>query len=183
MALLFLAPLVAAAMVFFLFPQAWPGGRLNHGKLIDPARPLPALALVDAAGQPAPAALQQKWSVVYLGDARCVEACAERLRLVRQVRLRLNEKGVRLQYVYVAPDVTSLAAARSLLAPEHPSLVLLADTGPTGRRASDFFHPSDRDALYLLDPLANWLMVYEGAVDPVGLLADIKTLLRFSHIG
>ena len=44
MALLFFAPL---GLAFFLYyGPAWhPGGRVNAGVLIEPARPLPALAL------------------------------------------------------------------------------------------------------------------------------------------
>jgi hypothetical protein len=183
LASLFLAPLVAAVFVFFFVPQWWPSRALNYGTLVDPARPLPPLALVDADRRPATARLQQKWTVVYLGGPECAAACAERLRLVRQVRLRLNEKGVRVQYAYVAPRIEALAAARDALFAEHPGMLLLADAGAPGGRAADFFQPTDPDALYLLDPLANWLMVYSGAVDPVGLLADLKKLLRYSHLG
>jgi hypothetical protein len=183
LAALFLAPIVAAVVVFFVFPESWPSGKLNHGRLIDPARPMPPRELVDASGQPAPVALREKWSVVYLGGERCDDPCAEQLRLVRQVRLRLSEKGVRVQYVYIAPDIAALGRAHAALAAEHPAMMFLADTGARGARAADFFEARDPDALYLLDPLANWLMVYEGPVNPKDLLDDLKKLLRFSHIG
>ena len=45
LALLFFAPL---GLAFYLYygPVGWrPAGRVNHGELIDPPRPLPALAL------------------------------------------------------------------------------------------------------------------------------------------
>lgn len=183
MVALFLAPLVTAAVVFFAFPQWWPSGRLNHGALIDPARPLPALDLVDADGKAQPLALREKWNYVYLAGQRCDEICDARLRMIRQVRLLMGDKGVRLRYVYLAPDAAALAQARQALSAEHPSMLWVADTGAAGHRAEDFFTPTDPRALYLVDPAGNWLMVYAGDADAKGVMDDIKKLLRYSHIG
>lgn len=182
--LLFFAPLIAAAVVWFLKPEWIPSGRLNYGTLISPSRPLAALVLFDATGTQQPAALKDgRWSLVYLGGARCDEACEQRLVLIRQVRLALNQNRSRVQRVYVAPDAAALEAARAQLHEAHPDLQFFRDAGAPGARATDFFQGGDPQALYLVDPLGNWLMFYTGEVEPKGLHKDIKKLLRFSQVG
>jgi cytochrome oxidase Cu insertion factor (SCO1/SenC/PrrC family) len=184
LAALFAAPLAGAALLYFVFPELIPGGRLNYGTLIEPARPLPALQLRDVAGVALPdSALKGKWSLVYLGGADCRDACQQRLLLTRQVRLALNKGRMRVQRVYLAPDGAAAAAAQAALAAEHPDLVFIADIAASGARAADFFTPADSNDLFLLDPLANWLMVYTGEVQAKGLHKDLKKLLRFSQIG
>lgn len=181
MAALFAAPLAGAALLYFAFPELIPGGRLNYGTLIEPARPLPAMHLLDVTGTVAPdSSLKGKWSLVYLGGVSCEEACRERLVLTRQVRLALNEKRVRVRRVYLAPDVAAAATAQAALATEHPDLKFFVDNGA---RAEVFFKTGDPQSLFLLDPLANWLMVYSGPVEHKGLYKDLKKLLRFSQVG
>jgi len=180
LAALFFAPVIGAITLFFYLPQYIPQGRVNYGTLVSPARPLPALGLADAQGAAAPAALQGKWTLLYLGGERCEEACAARLVLARQVRLALNEKRTRVQRAYLAPSVAAAAAAKAALAAEHPDLVLLAGDAAAAAR---FFQASDPHALYLIDPLGNWLMVYTGEVEHKGLHRDLKKLLRISQVG
>lgn len=179
LAALFFAPVVGAVLIFFYAPD-WFAGRVNYGTLVSPARSVPALGLVDGSGAAAPAALQGKWSLVYLAGPTCDEACSARLLLTRQVRLALNQNRGRVQRVYVAPDAAALAAARAQLAAEHPDLLVYARMGAG---AAAFFQPTDPHALYLIDPVGNWLMVYTGDVEARGLHRDLKKLLRVSKVG
>ena len=182
LAAMFAAPLLAAWLLFFVYPEWQPQGRLNYGTLIIPVRPLPPLHLADSAGAPV-TALKGKWSLVYLASANCDDQCRQRLLLIRQVRLALNADRERVQRVYLAPDAAALASARASFGPDHPDLVFLSDLGESGARAVDFFQPADAQAVYLFDPLGNWLMVYTGDVQPKGLYKDLKKLLRYSQIG
>ena len=179
LAVLFFAPVIGAIAIFFYAPE-WFSGRVNYGTLVSPARAVPDLVLTDTAGAPVPGALRDKWSLVYLGRAACDERCGARLVLTRQVRLALNQNRGRVQRVYLAPDSAAAAAAQAQLAPEHPDLVVLAASSAAAR---EFFQPSDPDALYLLDPLGNWLMTYAGEVEHKGLHRDLKKLLRVSRVG
>ncbi len=180
---LFFAPFIGAWIVYHFFPDLRPSGRTNYGELISPARPLPAFALKDGDGKPLPELLHDKWSLVYLGAAECDETCRTRLVLVRQVRLALGKNLSRLQRIYIAPDAAAQSAATTMLAGEHRGLKIMVDAGAEGQRAVDFFKPSDAQALYLVDPNGNWLMVYAGNVEPKGLLGDLKKLMRLSSIG
>jgi len=179
-AALFFAPVIAAVTIFFYLPQYIPEGRVNYGTLISPARAVPQLNLVDASGAATSTALLGKWSLVYLGGADCADSCRTRLVLARQVRLALAEKRARVQRVYLAGSPAAAAAAKAALAAEHPDLLFVA--GSSGE-VTRFFQPTDADALYLLDPLGNWLMVYSGTIEHKGLHRDLKKLLRISQVG
>lgn len=179
LAALFLAPVVAAVTTFFYAPELF-SGRVNYGTLVSPARPVPQLGLTDAAGAAAPTALLGKWTLVYLGGAECEAACRDRLLLARQVRTAQNQHRGRVQRVYLAPSAEALERARAALAAEHPDLAFYVAAGPA---AAQFFQPSDPQALYLLDPLGNWMMVYAGTIEPKGLHRDLKKLLRISQVG
>lgn len=178
-AALFFAPVVAAVLIFFYAPD-WFSGRDNHGTLVSPARAAPPLGLTDAEGMRAVNALKGKWSLVYLAGETCDGDCRDRLVLTRQVRLALNQNRGRVQRLYLAPTPAALAGARKELAEDHPDLVFLARSG---NAAGEFFEPQDPHAVYLLDPLGNWLMVYTGSVAARGLHRDLKKLLRVSQVG
>jgi hypothetical protein len=184
---IFLMPVLTAYAVYFLFPGLRPHATTNYGQLLPQARALPPLDLHDAAGKPAgPGLFKGKWSMVYIGGADCAEACRTEIHLSRQVRTALALNARRLQRLYIAPDPQALATATALFAPEHPDLLLLADAGVPGQRAADFFQPGAADALYLVDPLGNWFMLYppraDQAADFKGIGKDLKKLLNQSQV-
>jgi hypothetical protein len=184
LATLFGAPLLAAFVLYFYFPDARPEGATNYGQLIDPARPLPALHLIEADGQPADgAALQRKWTLLTRAAGDCDESCAAKLVMTRQTRLALNEKRERVQRVLLLQDPARLAELKVRLGAEHPDLRILADRDGAAAR----FFDDGESVAELIDPLGNWLMTYPvGRPDQddfKGLQKDIKRLLRLSHIG
>ncbi|MEK6806562.1 MAG: hypothetical protein AABY95_07930 [Pseudomonadota bacterium] len=170
LALLFFVPLLAAYTIFFYFPEWIPEGKTNYGTLVSPARP--ATGFADA--------LKGRWTYVYLADDGCTERCLEKLVQIRQIRLALNEKRQRVQRVLLVSRTDEALRLAEALKAEHPDLRVLADSDG---KAREFFAPADADALYLLDPLGNWLMTYPAAAESRGLFKDIKKLLRLSQIG
>src|SRR6202000_1123769 len=169
-ALMFFAPL---ALSFYLYyGRHWhPGGRVNAGELIEPARPLPAIALPWATGE-TPAGktetdaqfLKGKWTFLYVQHGRCDEECRKHLYDTRQVRLALDREMTRVQRVFIGDgdccDFPELKAA-------HPDLITV--------RAS----PADEPLLgllpgaagavnsyrvFLVDPLGNAMMFYAPGV-------------------
>lgn len=183
LAALFFAPLLLALLFYFVLPQLQPQGRTNYGQLVNPAQPAPDFRLVDAAGQPQDrAVLLGRWSYVYLAGPDCDTLCQQKLYQIRQIRALLNEKRQRVQRIYLAPDLAALQRAQQQLAPTHPDLRFYALSG-AGADPAAFFKAADPQALYLTDPLANWLMVYPADANSPGILKDIKKLLRLSQIG
>jgi hypothetical protein len=182
-ALMFFAPL---GLSFYLYyGKSWhPGGHVNAGELIAPARPLPSLALpLAGAGETNPQFLKGKWTFLYVQRGRCDDECSRHLYDTRQVRLALDREMNRVQRVFIGDsdccDFQELRAA-------HPDLILI--------RAS----PSDEPLLallptlsgavsvhpvYLIDPLGNAMMFYGPDAKSKGMLEDMKRLLRLSSIG
>src|SRR5215475_6898098 len=94
---LFLLPLLLAFYMYYA--TDWrPVKRVNHGTLISPVRPLPAVHLhlvsisdADGSTDPDPGKLLRKrWSMVYIGAGNCDEPCRQALYVMRQTRLSLN---------------------------------------------------------------------------------------------
>ena len=181
-AVLFLGPFIAAFVIYHWFPQWLPSGRTNYGEMINPPKPLAALSLVDADGKAFTSAeLHRHWNLLYLGGDACEAACRDRVHFGRQLWVALNEKRVKLQRYYVAPNAEALAAAQGALSVENPDMHWLADSG--GLR--EFFHPASSEAFFLVDPFGNWLMTYvptPGAdglqLDFKGMQKDLKKLLK-----
>jgi hypothetical protein len=198
-ALMFFAPL---ALSFYLYyGKFWhPGGRVNAGELIQPARPLPSLALplaADAmvspgagaaagatpAGETNPQFLKGKWTLLYIQHGRCDDECRKHLYDTRQVRLALDRDMPRVQRVFIGDgdccDLKELKAAHPDLiavrasAADDPLLALLPVREGT----------VNSHRIYLIDPLGNAMMFYASSVSSKGMLEDMKRLLRLSSIG
>jgi hypothetical protein len=183
LALLFFAPL---GLSFYLYyGKSWrPGGRVNAGELIAPARPLPSLALpLAGASETNPQFLKGKWTLLYVQHGRCDDECRRHLYDTRQVRLALDREMNRVQRVFIGDgdccDFEELKAA-------HPDLMVV--------RASPADEPllallpvrtgaENSHRVYLIDPLGNAMMFYAPDVKSKGMLEDMKRLLRLSSIG
>jgi len=171
LALLFLAPLVAAFWLYY--GSGWrPAGRTNHGELIEPARPLPAAAGATFTG---------RWSLVYVGDGACDADCRATLYMIRQTEASLGRLGARVQQVFL---VTGHCCDHEYLAHEHPALKIVDAGGAESAPLLAPFTPQRRErGIFIVDPLGNLMMRYDAALDPKGLREDLKRLLDLSHIG
>jgi hypothetical protein len=178
---LFLLPLAVAFWMYY--GTDWrPARTVNHGELITPVRSLPATGLPAVIPDSAPAQLfHRKWSLVYVGDGRCGDACRQALYVMRQTRLSLNSEMDRVDRVFLA---TSQCCAREFLAHEHPGLLVLDATGTSANSLLGVFPANEREqSLFVIDPLGNLMMRYDVRQNPKGLLQDLKKLLSLSHIG
>ncbi len=189
-ALLFFAP-VALSFYLYYAHGAWrPIGRVNAGELIDPPRPLPALALPLAlsgspAGSTSPTFLRHKWTFLIWADGTCDNRCRQTLYETRQVRLALDRDMDRVQRVFMAAGA---CCDRGFLEAQHPDLITVRVTAAAAPLAQHFpglEEPGNgtTDRVYLIDPLGNLMMAYPPGAKPKGMLEDLKRLLRLSHIG
>ena len=188
LAALFFVPLAVAFWLYY-GPANWrPAGGTNQGDLIDPAVPLPRVALRDAAGKQLPEdLLVGKWTILYVGDGACDERCRKALYLARQTRLAMNRDMGRIQRVFL---VTANCCDTGFLAAEHPDLriaVLGTDARSqellTALPAVGAASATSPSRLYLIDPLGNAMLSYSAAAPDKALLTDLRKLLRLSHIG
>jgi len=187
LAALFFVPLAIAFWMYY-GPTGWrPSGDASKGDLIDPARPLAALALTTAdGGQTPPDFLRGKWSLVYVGDGLCDDRCRKALYLTRQSRIALNKDMDRVQRVFL---VTGRCCDRGFLAQEHPDLIVArVDDDASATLLGPFptyggVPLADAGRIFIVDPLGNLLMSYAPTAPDKALLTDMKKLLRLSHIG
>jgi len=187
LAALFFVPLALAFWMYY-GPTGWrPSGDASKGDLIEPARPLAALALPTADGRPTDAQfLRGKWSMVYVGDGLCDARCRKALYLTRQSRIALNKDMDRVQRVFL---VTDRCCDRAFLAQEHPDLIVArVDDDASAALLAPFptyggVPLAAAGRIYLVDPLGNLLMSYAPTAPDKALLTDVKKLLRLSHIG
>lgn len=187
LAALFFAPL--AVSFYLYYGPAWrPGKHVNHGDLIDPARPLPQLALPlagSAASSKRTAVLANRWTLLYVGPGACSAACRTDLYNTRQVRLALNRDMDRVQRVFIA---TGACCDWPFLEAQHPDLATVRaapEAGPVLELLPSFngIAPGAADRIYLIDPLGNLMMSYAPDAKPKGMLTDLKRLLGLSHVG
>jgi cytochrome oxidase Cu insertion factor (SCO1/SenC/PrrC family) len=186
-ALMFFAPLGLSFYLYYV--QHWhPGGRVNAGELIQPARPLPDLALPLAAsastsGETNPTFLKGKWTLLYVQHGRCDDECRRHLYDTRQVRLALDREMNRVQRVFIGDsdccDQKELQAA-------HPDLLAIRQSPadePLLGLLPMVSGAVNSHRVYLIDPLGNLMMFYAPDGKPKGMLEDMKRLLRLSSIG
>lgn len=191
LALLFFAPL---GLAFYLYygPVGWrPAGRVNHGDLINPPRPVPPLALplvtgshVDTGSTTDPDFLKHKWTLLYWGAGACSARCRTDLYSTRQVRTALNRDMDRVQRVFIAEGA---CCDMEFLGTEHPDLITVRAT-PRAAPLLDLLpgvgsSAGAADRVYLIDPLGNLMMSYAPDANPKGMLEDLRRLLGLSHVG
>jgi hypothetical protein len=181
LAALFFLPLLGSFYLYYI--GGWrPEGGTNNGELISPARPLTAITLNERDGtSPSQTLLQDKWSLIYIGDGRCDKACQHALWTIRQTRLLLAEDMDRVQRIFIADKACCNDA---FLDREHPGLkVITAEDDVTRQWLGQFPRDSVVPYVYIVDPLGNLMMRFDTRENPKGLLKDLEKLLKLSHIG
>jgi cytochrome oxidase Cu insertion factor (SCO1/SenC/PrrC family) len=184
LALLFFAPLGLSFYLYYGLGTWRPAGRVNAGALIEPARPMPALALpLSRGGMTDAQFLKGKWTLLYVQQGSCGDDCRRQLYDMRQVRIALDRDRDRVQRVFIGdgdccdlkalleahPDLIALRAS-----PDDAPLLAMLPRGADARKSA---------RVYLIDPLGNLMMFYTAGANPKGMLEDMKRLLGLSHIG
>lgn len=179
------APVIAS---YFTYYVVRPEGRRNFGELVEPQRPLPALAAMRLDGQTTPlTALKGQWLLVSVADAGCDAACAKHLYLQRQLREALGKDKDRLDRVWLITGTAPLApGVQAALA---SSTVLRVDATALAQWLQPAAGRQLPDHLYLVDPLGNWMMRFPAIdfsstpVDTVSaakIKRDLERLMRAS---
>ena len=188
--MLFLGPLLVAALVYYGSAGWRPAGNVAYGMLFDPVKKLPASELRSVDGNRlGNEALDGLWILVYLSQGACEIECRKSLYDTRQVRVLLGQKDQRVRRLLIAdtplPDLAYLSQY-------HPDLLVMTAASAGSEFIKAFARDrqglGDEDILrldrvYIVDPLGNLVMAYESGFDAEGLLKDLQRLLRLSSIG
>jgi len=173
------SPVVASYFTYYVIR---PEGRRNHGELIDPQRPLPAVEVSKLNGDKvALNSLKGQWLLISVADASCNETCQKHLYFQRQLRESLGKEKDRVDWVWLA---TGTAAVDEKLLPAlSQATVLRIDD----KQLADWLSPAQGhqvpEHLYVVDPMGNWMMRFPPGIDlAAAALAkkDLDRLLRAS---
>lgn len=178
LALLFFGPLLLA-IVLYSFGDGWrPSRSVAHGELLAAPYRLPE-AVIDEAAAGAALALRGQWLLIYPGPADCGDGCRRDLVATRQVRRALGKEMGRVRRIFVAsggmPDLAFLAR-------EHPTLAVVGAERETFELLPEGLTLEPGDVL-LADPLGNVIMRFPAGTSMRDMHADLKLLLKASHIG
>ncbi len=173
------APVIASYFTYYVIR---PEGRSVYGELLDPQRPLPALAATTREGAPADLrALKGQWLLVAVAGAVCDALCEQQLYFERQLRETLGREKDRLDRVWLVSDGAPIPAR--------------LDNGLTGAtvlrvpatQLAQWLPTADGHAmdehLYVVDPLGNLMMRFPARMDAKGAARakrDLDRLLRAS---
>jgi cytochrome oxidase Cu insertion factor (SCO1/SenC/PrrC family) len=187
LALLFLAPVVAAWWFYTNSDSSQIGHTTNHGTLVMPPRPLDLTqSLIATDGSPFPGEyLRGKWTLVYIGDSQCAAPCTEDLYKMRQVRLAQGENINRVQRLFLFTDGDNPLPAALDHYPKMDVAIVPRQAGDTflSQFTVDNAGPRKAERVYVVDPLGNLMMYYAPDAEPRGMLKDLQRLLKVSSIG
>ncbi|PHY06276.1 MAG: hypothetical protein CK528_10150 [Alcaligenaceae bacterium] len=190
--LLSLAPVLAAVLVYFN-PQWRPDGSVAYGTLIEPQRPIPARAALEATtldGQPFDVeTLRGKWLLVAADGGDCQDACARKLFILRNSHASQGKNVERLARVWFITDDAPVPAkvldaykgtVMLRIKPEQLKAFLIAETAAPNvtTAASALAEP-----MWIIDPHANLILQYPANAEPEKVRGDISKLVRNSRIG
>lgn len=178
-ALVCAAPVVAS---YFMYYVVRPEGRRNYGELIDPQRPVPALAGTALDGRTVQLpALKGQWLLVSVASGACDAQCERHLYLQRQLRESLGKEKDRLDWVWLVADG---APVRAELQPAlQQATVLRVDGAQLGQWLAPAAGKTLADHLYVVDPMGNWMMRFPPGQDNASVAKvrrDLERLMRAS---
>lgn len=186
--LIFLLPVIAA-YVLYKNPQWQPKGTINHGNLVKPPVRLKPFKLLSQMNKPYDLdKLRGKWSLIYIGGSQCDKSCQETLIKARDARWAQGTAGTRVKYYYVlTTDKFSGDAAK--LHKEFPGMTILHGDAKQRAALIQQFRVSQGQQLgrdnqiYLVDPTGMFIMHYPYGFKHIGLIEDLRHLLKWSQIG
>lgn len=182
---LFVLPIAIAVYLHF---SGWrPGSTVNHGTLVQPARPVPALEFSGPGTTQAGKELfAEKWNLVVVTTTDCAETCQQNLHAIRQIHIGQGKNQHRIRRVLVqGGDMRNLAE----IGREYPDLAIVTVGAKMQQAVQDWLavdggaKAPDGSRVYMIDPLGNYMMYYVPGFDPSGMRKDLARLLRVSHIG
>lgn len=186
LALLFSAPLLLSWALFYFVVPSQGSGTASYGDLVIPPRHLPNAGLLDPAQVIYGAELHGKWTLFYICLETCDEICTDNLYQMQQIRLAMGKNAYRVQRALMA-DSGTLPESVLVRLRDYPGQLVLYDDAGAGFidkfRMSMSDDPVSAARLYIVDPLGNLMMSYPAKRDPIGIIKDLKRMLKISRIG
>lgn len=171
-ALLLIGPVVLAIVMYYV------GVSTLNGVLLPEPRTLPAGTMSLPGG--ATASFSGRWSLLYVGQGDCNQACREALSRMREAHRALGEEMPRVQRFFVPTDETP---PREFPATDDPDLVVLTD-GMTSRDAvlATLGEFAEGD-VFVADPRGSVVLRFPAGMAMQAMHEDLTLLLKASQTG
>ncbi len=184
-AALFILPVAGA---LYLNLSGWrPTSTINHGTLVQPARPAPELIL--STGKDAKFSskgFEGKWNLLVVVDGACDKACVNNLYIIRQIHTAQGKHQHRVRRLLIH---TGKDTALKKLQKTYPEMVVLESDKATLATLEGWMSVAGQPRnltgarVFVIDPLGNYMMYYAAGSEPAKMRKDLARLLRVSHIG
>jgi len=174
LAILFLGPLVAAAIVYH-HGEGWISKTTNRGQLIKPPVKLQHFVFKKSDGSVLSTRdLSGRWLMLYIDPEDCGRYCEQSLYKMRQVRLALGKNRERVQRMVVTSPGYQTPQLEQLISHEYAGTRhIIAQV--TGASTHETLQPG---ALYIVDPRGNIMLRYTPDASPEDMFHDLKILVR-----
>lgn len=183
---LFVSPLVLSWYVFNYTDFIEMRGMSNKGDLIEPARPLGDLALIDPLNDERKDSLFGDWNLVYVSES-CDKPCMDNVYLMRQIHTSMDKHSLRVQKVLLLTNQATSELKEKFIEFKGQQIInsdlINVNEIIEKFRLNVADDPLKMNRIYIVDPLGNLMMHYEPNVNPRDIYKDLKKLLRGSRIG
>ncbi len=178
-------PMISAYVVF---NTGWgiPSGSINKGDLVLPATSITSQIITNNDGEVVDVfSGKKKWRWLIIGNNQCGDRCENNLYLSRQVHIRLGEKAIRLERLYLNTDSVYNSEFSESLSKDHPRLRQLHTDSTQWKSLLAETNAGDVELngenLYMVDQEGFVMMTYNRSHSGAELLADVKRLLKYSY--
>lgn len=173
------APVIASYTAYYLVR---PEGRRNYGDLIDPQRPMPSIVGTTLDGKQVNLqSLKAQWLLISVSGGACDAGCANNLYFQRQLREALGKDKDRVDRVWLVTDAAPVAQAIQP-ALKDATVIRVNQADLAAWLAPQAGHTLS-DHLYVVDPMANWMMRFPAGISietAPKVKRDLERLMRGS---
>jgi cytochrome oxidase Cu insertion factor (SCO1/SenC/PrrC family) len=166
---LFLWPIALGTLFLYLNPSYFSKSSTNYGELVRPVVATDA-SDIDIEGD---ASLDGIWTIVYVTGS-CDSVCDKAVADIKTIRTLINMDMRRIQRMLITKDGSS------------PKIIdeNLIKAKITSERLDDNLSRFPDNAIYLIDPIGNFMLYYKPEdINIKFVLKDLKRLLKYSRIG
>jgi hypothetical protein len=178
------------------------GGTVNKGNLIMPPADITDLAMMDAGGAPMFKSFEeiiaeiendddyipQPWLMVFMTANPCDSNCEERIHLLRQMHITLNEDMPRVRRYYLNATGENLSQETAdFFREEYPEMGIAQGSKQaiTENLAAKnvLLDLNNNNYVFFIDPVGNVMMYYEPHHPIQDIKTDLEKLLGLSSLG
>lgn len=167
-----IAPVALSYLTYYFWPR---DARVNYGELLAPQTLAPIVGTRLDGARFDTDSLRGRWLMLFAAPGACDAGCSGALYAMRQARTIQNAERDRVLRVWL---VTDDAMPSGALLAEHPDLAVARVPASSVAR-----WPQGDGAIYVVDPLGNFVLAWPSRPDIKAMAKDLGRLLRASSIG